>query len=236
MCGETTERELAAAQGMLNASSLVCVGLQRLRALEGAILRPLHVAVERHVPGEAGVVPAREAGRADVRSKMARQMERCRKTGNQLGGLPRVHQLHHAYAARATPMPQLISTKLTGAEQTTPTWSPFEADWTGADAGRYCDADVDYLKIDHCGGVSHALSNTSWEIFRAALTTCAEKRGEWPTVPPLHLWRPTAHPLQRHVCHALSTSGLLVVAVVFMTAAPRHAVLCFIMWRGRYAG
>jgi hypothetical protein len=46
-----------------------------------------------------------------------------------------------------------------------------------ADAEAYCEADVDYLKIDACGGDRHPSLNTSWVLFRAALDTCASSRG-----------------------------------------------------------
>ena len=45
------------------------------------------------------------------------------------------------------------------------------------DAQTYCDADVDYLKIDHCGGQGYAANNVSWILFRRQLDECAAKRG-----------------------------------------------------------
>jgi len=44
------------------------------------------------------------------------------------------------------------------------------------DAKTYCDADVDYIKIDHCGGGQWSRNNISWMLFRAALDKCAAKR------------------------------------------------------------
>ena len=45
------------------------------------------------------------------------------------------------------------------------------------DSNSYCEADADYLKIDHCGGVQYKEGqNVSWVKFRSELDICAEKR------------------------------------------------------------
>ena len=45
------------------------------------------------------------------------------------------------------------------------------------DAKTYCDAGVDYLKIDACGPPCHPVQNTSWIRFRAALDECKASTG-----------------------------------------------------------
>jgi len=45
------------------------------------------------------------------------------------------------------------------------------------DAQTYCDADADYLKVDHCGGDQYQAQNYSWITFRTELDNCAKKRG-----------------------------------------------------------
>ena len=45
------------------------------------------------------------------------------------------------------------------------------------DAKTYCDAGVDYLKIDACGPPCHPVANTSWIRFRAALDECKASTG-----------------------------------------------------------
>ena len=46
------------------------------------------------------------------------------------------------------------------------------------DAQTYCDWNLDYLKIDGCGGCPVA-SNVSWSIFREHFDACAAKTGRY---------------------------------------------------------
>ena len=43
------------------------------------------------------------------------------------------------------------------------------------DAATYCDAGIDYVKIDACGPPCHPVQNTSWIRFRKALDECEAK-------------------------------------------------------------
>ena len=45
------------------------------------------------------------------------------------------------------------------------------------DANTYCDWDLDYIKIDRCGGTSHKVINDSWIPFYQTLAECGAKSG-----------------------------------------------------------
>ena len=45
------------------------------------------------------------------------------------------------------------------------------------DAKTYCDAGVDYVKIDACGAPCHPTLNTSWIRFRKAFNECIQRTG-----------------------------------------------------------
>jgi hypothetical protein len=54
---------------------------------------------------------------------------------------------------------------------------PLEPIHQAIDTQTYCDWNVDYLKIDLCGGEQYPHLNESWIKFRKAFDECATKRG-----------------------------------------------------------